>query len=102
MGVWVAAAHLLLPLLLLLLLLMQLLLPLLLDLIVNLIVDTLKFSSHLLYIWQRNTHWRYACLTGKQDKAALRTVCCFVAVELGHMGTLHLEFTSQEKILRCS
>lgn len=54
MGVWVAAAHLLLPLfllllllLLLLLVLMRLLLSLLQDLIVK---DPLKFSSHLLYI----------------------------------------------------
>lgn len=57
MGVWVAAAHLLLPLLL-LLLLMQLLLPLLQDLIVK---DPLKFFSDL-YLEEK--HWRCACLLG--------------------------------------
>lgn len=59
MGVWVAAAHLLLPLLLLLLLLMQLLLPLLQDLIVK---YPLKFSSHL-YLEEK--HWLEACLSAR-------------------------------------
>lgn len=78
MGVWVAAAHLLLPLLLLLLLLMQLPLPLLQDLIVK---DPLKFSSHL-YL-EENHSLEMSLFVRLADKAALQTVC-FAG---DHMGT---------------